>query len=212
MKKIGVLGSGDVGKTLASGLSKLGYLVMLGSENTDKRTSFKKETGITTGTFSDTAAFGDIVILAVKGSAAEKVVVSLSSSLTGKTVIDTTNPISDKPPVNGVLQFFTSLDGSLMERLQKSVPGAHFVKAFSCIGNPFMINPPFGQKPTMFICGNDTAAKKEVTGLLGQAGWEAEDMGEAESARAIEPLCMLWCIPGIRENRWNHAFKLLKMS
>jgi hypothetical protein len=210
MKKVGILGSGDVGKTLARGLSKLGYLVMLGSEDKSKRDAFKNETGITTGTFSETALFGDLVILAVKGSAAEKVATSLAGALEGKTVIDTTNPIADKPPVNGVLQFFTSLDQSLMERLQKLVPGAHFVKAFSCIGNPFMIEPGFEEKPSMFICGNDASAKKDVTELLVNAGWETEDMGMAESARAIEPLCMLWCIPGIRENSWSHAFRLMK--
>jgi predicted dinucleotide-binding enzyme len=212
MKKIGILGSGEVGKTLAGGLSKLGYSVMLGSEDKSKRDSFKSETGINTGTFAEAASFGDLVILAVKGSVAEKVVKSLAGVITGKTVIDTTNPIADKPPVNGVLQFFTSLDESLMEKLQKLVPGAHFVKAFSCVGNPFMISPAFESKPSMFICGNDDQAKKEVGDLLSKSGWETEDMGQVESARAIEPLCMLWCIPGIRENKWAHAFKLLKKN
>jgi predicted dinucleotide-binding enzyme len=210
MKKIGILGSGDVGKTLASGLSKLGYSVILGSEDKGKRDSYKSETGINTGTFAEAASFGDLVILAVKGSAAEKVAKSLAGVITGKTVIDTTNPIADTPPVNGVLQFFTSLDESLMEKLQKLAPGAHFVKAFSCVGSPFMIGPAFEPKPSMFICGNDDQAKKEVGELLGKSGWETEDMGQVESARAIEPLCMLWCIPGIRENKWSHAFKLLK--
>jgi predicted dinucleotide-binding enzyme len=97
-----------------------------------------------------------------------------------------------------------------MERLQKLVPDAHLVKAFNCVGNAFMIDPDFGQKPSMFICGNNASAKKDVTSLLEKVGWEAEDMGNVEAARAIEPLCMLWCIPGIRENKWSHAFKLLK--
>jgi 8-hydroxy-5-deazaflavin:NADPH oxidoreductase len=212
MKKIGVIGSGEVGKTLARGLSKLGYSVMLGSEDKAKRDSYKSATGINTGTFAEAASFGDLVILSVKGSAAEKVVTSLAGVIKGKTVIDTSNPIADKPPVNGVLQFFTSLDESLMERLQKLVPDAHFVKAFSCVGNSFMISPAFESKPSMFICGNDDNAKKEVGELLNKAGWETEDMGQVESARAIEPLCMLWCIPGMRENKWAHAFKLLKKN
>lgn len=210
MKKVGILGSGEVGKTLANGLSKLGYSVMLGSEDKSKRDAFKSESGIDTGSFAEAASFGDIVILAVKGSAAEKVVTSLAKTITGKTVIDTTNPIADKPPVNGVIQFFTSLDDSLLERVQKAVPGAHFVKAFNSVGSPFMIGPDFGQKPSMFICGNNDSARKEVATLLEKAGWDAEDMGSAEAARAIEPLCMLWCIRGFRENKWAHAFKLVK--
>jgi predicted dinucleotide-binding enzyme len=210
MKQIGIIGSGEVGKTLANGLTRHGYLVMLGSEDAAKRENFKNETGIMTGTFTETAVFGDIVILAVKGSAAEGVITSLAAKITGKTVIDTSNPLAEKPPVNGVLQFFTSLEESLMERLQRLAPGANLVKAFSCVGSAFMIDPDFGQKPTMFICGNSETAKNDVKELLKIAGWEIADMGAAEAARAIEPLCILWCIPGFRENNWAHAFKLLK--
>lgn len=212
MKKIGIIGSGEVGKTLAKGLSKHGHLVMLGSEDKTKRDTFKNETGITTGTFQETAVFGEIVILAVKGSAAEKVIKSLAGIIAGKTVIDTSNPIADKPPVNGVLQFFTSLDESLMERLQRLAPEAHLVKAYSCVGSPFMVDPAFEQKPSMFICGNNESAKKDVSAILEMTGWDVVDMGNAESARAIEPLCMLWCIRGLRENKWAHAFRLLKME
>jgi predicted dinucleotide-binding enzyme len=212
MKKIGIIGSGVVGKVLATGFNKHGYQVMLGSGDKSKREQFKKETGISTGTFDEAAAFGDIVILAVKGNVAENVITSLAGKIFGKTVIDATNPIAEKPPVNGVIQFFTSLDNSLMERLQRLVPEAHLVKAFNCTGNAFMIDPDFGQKPSMFICGNSASAKKDVTALLEKVGWEVEDMGNVEAARAIEPLCMLWCIPGILENRWTHAFKLLKKT
>ena len=99
-----------------------------------------------------------------------------------------------------------------MERLQNVAPKAKFVKAFNCVGNLFMVNPSFPEgKPTMFICGNDNDAKKEVATILEQFGWESADFGFAESARAIEPLCILWCIPGMIRNEWQHAFKLLKM-
>jgi len=127
-------------------------------------------------------------------------------------VIDATNPIADAPPVNGVLKFFTSLDESSMERLQREHPRAHFVKAFNSVGSGCMVNPQFkGGRPTMFICGNDEAAKQTVARILDQFGWETADadMGKAEAARAIEPLCMLWCIPGFLRNDWSHAFKLL---
>ena len=62
----------------------------------------------------------------------------------------------------------------------------------------------------MFICGNDEDAKQTVSKILDSFGWETADMGMVEAARAIEPLCMLWCISGILRNEWTHAFKLLK--
>jgi 8-hydroxy-5-deazaflavin:NADPH oxidoreductase len=153
-------------------------------------------------------------VLAVKGIAAlDALHLASAANLEGKPVIDATNPIADAPPVNGVLRFFTSLDQSLMEQLQSAFPGAHFVKAFNSVGNSLMINPQFpGGKPTMFICGKNEAAKATVRGILDQFGWETADMGGSEAARAIEPLCMLWLIPGFLRNEWNHAFKLLRQS
>lgn len=210
MKKVGIIGSGMVATSLTKGLINLGYTVMVGSRDPAKREAIKKETGAEVGDFKEVAAFGELVILAVKGIVAETVIKLVSSTLDGKTVIDATNPIDEKPPVNGVVSFFTTNDDSLMERLQELAPKANFVKAFNSVGNSHMVNPQFESKPTMFICGNSDTAKKEVTTLLDKFGWETEDMGAVEAARAIEPLCMLWCIPGFRENRWNHAFKLLK--
>ena len=212
MKTIGIIGSGVVAKKLATGLSKLGYIVMLSSRDQSKLEELKRETGALAGSFEEAAVFGEIVIYAVKGTVAEELIVSLAGRLSGKTVIDTTNPIADKPAVNGVISYFTSYDESLMERLQRLAPGVNFVKAFNSIGNAFMIDPGFESKPTMFICGNNDKSKSEVSELLDKIGWESEDMGKAEAARAIEPLCMLWCIPGFLGNNWNHAFKLLKLK
>jgi hypothetical protein len=213
-KKVGVLGSGVVGQVLANGFVRHGNEVMIGTSNPAKHSELKEKTHgkVAVGTFAETATFGEILVLATKGTAAEMVLRSAGlSNLTGKTVIDATNPIADAPPVNGVLKFFTSLDDSLMERLQQLAPEAHFVKAFSCVGNALMVNPDFGgQKPTMFICGNSESAKKAVTDILTTFGWETADMGKAEAARAIEPLCMLWCIPGFINKSWSHAFKMLK--
>ena len=124
--------------------------------------------------------------------------------------MDACNPIADAPPANGVLRFFTTLEESLMERLQREFPKAHLVKVFNSVGAPRMVNPQFKSgKPTMFICGNDDGAKAVVAQILDQFGWEIADMGKVEAARAIEPLCMLWCIPGFTKNEWTHAFKLL---
>ena len=212
--KIGILGSGIVGQTLASGFTKHGYDVMIGTRNSGKLSELKEkiESKVSVGSFTETVKFGEIVVLAVKGTAAKEILkIAGEVNLEGKTVIDVTNPIANKPPENGVLKFFTSLDKSLMEELQFEVPKANFVKAFNSIGSAFMINPDFnGEKPTMFICGNDEGAKKEVNEILDKFGFEVEDMGGVEAARAIEPLCMLWCIPGFLKNEWSHAFKLLK--
>jgi hypothetical protein len=209
--KFGVLGSGPVAKALARGLKDHGHETRIGSRSPAKLAEFTSETGIANGTFAEVAAWGEAVVLAVAGRVAEEALRQAGTgSLRGKPVIDTTNPIAEAPPVDGVLQFFTGPNDSLMERLQAAFPEARFVKAFNSVGNAFMVDPSFpGGKPTMFYCGNDAEAKAVVRRLVEQFGWEAADMGTAAAARAIEPLCQLWCIPGLRENRWSHAFRLL---
>jgi predicted dinucleotide-binding enzyme len=213
MKKIGIIGSGIVAQTLGAGFLKHGYQVMLGTRDKSKLTEWQKGAGVNalTGSFADTGKFGEIIVLAVKGTVAKKALELIGQeNLKNKTVIDATNPIADAAPINSVLKFFTNLDKSLMEELQETVPTANFVKAFNSVGSPFFVNPSFESKPTMFICGNNENAKKEVSKIIDQFGWETADFGKVESARAIEPLCMLWCIPGLAKNEWNHAFKLLK--
>ena len=213
--KIGIIGSGLVGQVLAKAFMAEGHDVMLGTRNTAKAevVKFKEENeGLLTGDFAVTADFGELLVLATGGAVtAEAMQMAGLENFSGKVVIDATNPIAPLPPEQGVLKFFTNLDESLMERLQKLVPTARLVKAFNSVGNPFMYKPKFkGGTPTMFICGNDAAAKNTVTAILTDFGWETEDMGNVQSARAIEPLCILWCIPGLLHNQWNHAFKLLK--
>jgi len=210
--KIGILGSGTVAKTLGTGFLKHGHDVMVGSRTASKLSDWAKENPKgRAGTFTEAATFGETIVLAVKGTVASQALDAAGkASLAGKTIIDATNPIADAPPEKGVLRFFTSLDGSLMEKLQNEFPKARFVKAFNSVGAGRMVNPEFkGGRPTMFICGNDEASKKAVTGILEQFGWETADMGSAESARAIEPLCILWCARGFLRNEWGHAFKLL---
>jgi predicted dinucleotide-binding enzyme len=210
--KIGVLGSGIVAQTLAAGFVKHGYETMVGTRDKSKLAEWNRANPkARLGSFSETAAFGDVVVLAVKGLASAEAVRAAGDNVSGKVVIDATNPIADAPPENGLLKLSSSLDDSLMERLQREFPRVRFVKAFSSVGYFHFVDPQFGGvKPTMFICGNDGAAKKTVTEILDQFGWEAADMGTVESARAIEPLCVLWCIPGLLRNEWNHAFKLLR--
>lgn len=211
-KKIGIIGSGIVGKTLATGFLKHGHEVMIGSRDVSKLNDWKNENNSgQTGSFHEAAVFGETIVLAVRGSVALEALKMIGENhINNKTIIDATNPISEDPAENGVLKFFTNLDESLMEQLQSAFPSAHFVKAFNSVGSAFMVDPQFEVQPTMFICGNNDDARNEVNDILVDFGWEVEDMGMAEAARSIEPLCMLWCIPGFRENRWSHAFKLLK--
>src|SRR5262245_37608723 len=213
--KVGILGSGDVAKALAAGFVKHGHQVTLGTRDPGKLKDFlAQHRGAEARSFADAAKFGEVVVLAVKGNVAlDALRAAGAANLMGKPVIDATNPIADAPPTNGVLKFFTNLDESLMERLQREFAEARFIKAFNSVGQAFMVNPQFaGGPPTMFICGNDEAAKQTVRGILDQFGWETADMGKAEAARAIEPLCMLWCIPGFLRNRWSHAFKFLRQE
>jgi predicted dinucleotide-binding enzyme len=208
--KIGILGSGDVGKTLAAGFLKHGHDVTIGTRTPEKLAEWgEKNSRGRISSFDAAAKFAEVVVLAVKGTVARDALLAAGAdNLGGKIVIDATNPIADAPPVNGVLSYFTDFNESLMERLQREFEGARFVKAFNSVGAPCMVNPQFSGTPTMFICGNDDIAKKAVSGILAQFGWETADMGKVEAARAIEPLCMLWCIPGFLRNDWFHAFKL----
>jgi hypothetical protein len=211
MAKFGVLGSGEVGQELAKGLRDIGHEVRIGSRNPRKLAAYTADTKIPSGTFGEVAKWAEALVLAVKGSGAEDALRQAGvENLSGKLIIDTTNPMTDNPPRDGVLEYFTGPNESLLERLQKAVPRARFVKAFNSVGSATMVNPKFAVgKPTMFYCGDDAGARAEVARILEQFGWEGADMGTSVAARAIEPLAMLWCIPGFREDRWTHAFKLL---
>lgn len=211
--KIGILGSGDVAKTLAQGLIAKGDSVKLGSREGTKLSDFvSTHPLLSQGTFAEAAEYGELIILAVKGSKAKSALeLAGAANLANKTLIDTTNPIADLPPVKGVLQYYTAANDSQGEQLQAAFPSAKVVKAFNSVGTAFMVNPAFeGGKPSMFIAGNDAQAKAQVSEILTQFGWETEDMGDIEASRAIEPLCQLWCLPGFTRNQWRQAFKFLK--
>ena len=211
-RRFGVLGSGPVGQTLARGLKKHGHEVRIGTRTTGKLAAFVKETGIAEGTFASVAEWADAVILAVSGDGALAALdLAGHANLAGKPVLDTTNPIAKAPPVDGVLSYFTGANESLMERMQAACPDARFVKVFNTVGNALMVDPVLpGGRPSMFICGDDAQARAMTTRLLDQFGWDTEDMGTAVAARAIEPLAVLWCIPGFLKNDWVHAFKVVR--
>lgn len=213
--KIGIIGSGIVGQVLAKAFFTEGHSVILGTRNPGKpelKTFREANPEIQVASFSDAARSSALLVLATGGAVTEEAIrLAGVENFSGKVVIDTTNPIAPSAPVNGVLSFFTQPGESLMERIQLLLPDASLVKAFNSVGNAFMYKPVFaGGPPTMFICGNNEEAKAAVINILTSFGWETEDMGKAEAARAIEPLCILWCIPGFTRNQWTHAFKLLK--
>jgi predicted dinucleotide-binding enzyme len=213
MKKVAVLGSGQVGDVLSNGFLKHGYPVMRATRQPEKLQAWKSSAvgEASVGTYEQAAKWADVIVLAVKGLVAEQVIDECGpANLAGKTIIDATNPIAGEPPDNGVIRYFTNANESLMERLQKRAPNANFVKAFNSVGNKFMVNPSFETTPTMFICGNNAAAKQDAIEVLSKFGWDSVDMGGVEAARPIESLCILWCIPGFLRNEWQHAFKLVK--
>jgi predicted dinucleotide-binding enzyme len=212
--RIGVIGSGIVGQVLGAGLLKHGHQVMLGTRDPAKpevQQWLRQHPDAAAGTFEQAAKFGELVVLATLGRAAEQAVdLAGPANLGGKTLVDATNPIADTPPVNGVLQFTTGPNESLGERIQARVPQARVVKAFNSVGNAQMVNPHYEQgTPTMFLCGDSPEAKAQVSEIIRQFGWEPFDCGGIIAARALEPLCILWCIPGFLRNQWTHAFKVL---
>jgi predicted dinucleotide-binding enzyme len=214
MSRIAVIGSGEVGRVLAAGLRKHGHDVRIASRSPERLAEFSNEAGIPATTLAEAARWSEGAVLAVRGDGAlEAVRLAGPENMKGKWVLDTTNPIAKEPPDEGVLRFFTGPNDSLTERLQAAFPDIRFVKAFNSVGSVYMVNPTFppGVPGTMFYCGNDAPAKKAVADIIRQFGWEGWDMGGAKSARALEPLCQLWCLPGFLENRWNQAFRLMPM-
>jgi len=212
-QKIGVIGSGKVGDVLSDGFLKHGFPVRRGTRDPGKLAAWQAgATGdASVGTMAEAAAWAELVVLAVKGTGAESAVDAAGvANLAGKIVIDTTNPIADAPPTHGALRYFTAANESLIGRLQAKAPAARFVKAWNSVGNTVMVNPHLGATPSMFICGNDAAAKAEVGAILKTFGHEAVDVGGVELGVAVEALCILWCAPGFLHNDWVHAFKYLK--
>lgn len=208
--KIGILGSGDVGKSFARAFSATGNEVKIGSRSPEKLAEFaSKNKGITAGTFKDTASFGDIVVLATHGAATEEAInLAGKSNFKGKVVLDATNPLEF--PAGGPPKLFVGHDDSLGERVQRWLPEARVVKAFNTAGNTLFYKPQFpGGTPDMFICGNDADAKKTVSQICKDFGWGVIDLGGIESSRYLEPMCITWVLHGVLTGSWTHAFKML---
>ncbi len=207
-KNIGILGSGDVGKSLARGFLATGHQVKIGSRSPEKLADFAKESGASNGTFAETASFGDILVLATHGAGTlEAIDLAGKDNFRGKVVIDATNPLDFS---TGKPQLYVGHIDSLGEQVQRHIPDAHVVKAFNTVGNAHFYKPDFpGGPPDMFLCGNDEAAKETVAQICRDFGWGVIDLGGIEGSRYLEPMCMTWVVHGIRSGRWNHAFRML---
>jgi predicted dinucleotide-binding enzyme len=212
--KVGILGTGDVGKALGAAFIALGHEVKMGAREAtnDKALAFVKEQGAraSAGTFAEAARSGEIVVLATLGMANARVLDAVGPEVVrGKVVIDATNPLDFSgggPPRLGIAG-----QDSGGEQVQRLLPGAKVVKAFNIVGNAHMFRPDFpGGPPDMFICGNDEGAKKKVVELLTAFGWNSIDLGGIEVSRYLEAMCMVWVLHGVRTGSWNHAFKLLR--
>jgi 8-hydroxy-5-deazaflavin:NADPH oxidoreductase len=212
--KIGVLGSGDVGQALGSGLISLGNEVKMGCREAgnEKARAWVAKSGAraSQGTFADAAAFADLAVLATLWSGTENVIQQAEpKNLAGKVVIDATNPLVFTPNEPPSLALGHTDSGG--EQVQRWLPKSRVVKCFNIVGHAHMVHPDFpGGPPDMFLCGNDAEAKKTVTGICQAFGWPVVDIGGIEGARLLEPICILWVLYGIRSKSWNHAFKLLR--
>ncbi len=199
--RIGVLGSGEVGRALARGYLRHGHDVRIGT-----RQGQVEELPV--GPACEVAAEAELVVLAVRGTSAVELVSSLAGEVDGKVLVDATNPLDFS---SGAPRMFVGTTDSLGEQVQRAAPGARVVKAYNTVGNPLMVDPdlPVGP-PTMFVAGNDSEAKATVGDLLRTTGWDVADLGGIESSRWLEAMCMAWVAYGARTGTWNHAFKLLR--
>lgn len=211
--KIGVLGTGDVGRTLAAGFARRGHQVMIGTRNPvdQKVQTWKTETGAgaEVGTFAEAAAFGSVLILATRWEGTENAIrLAGPESFAGKVVIDATNPLDFSTGAPRLAVGHTDSGG---EHVQRWLPGAHVVKAFNTVGYALMVDPHLpGGPPDLFICGDSPDAKHAAARLAAELGWPTIDVGGIEGARYLEPLAMLWVAYGFSTNTWTHAFKLLR--
>jgi len=208
--KIGVLGSGPAGRTLASGFLGHGHPVMIGSRDPAKMHGWLRDAGprAQVGTFGETAQFGELVVLSVNGRAAEDVIrLAGVGNLAGKIVLDASDPLDFSSGRPGL---FVGTTDSLGERIQRLIPDVYVVKGLNTVVAEVMINPRLsGGEPDMFIAGDSDEAKQTVTSLLGEFGWPVIDMGGIENARWLEALSLAWVVYSHRTGKTHHAFKLV---
>jgi predicted dinucleotide-binding enzyme len=213
--RVGILGSGVVGRTLAQGFADRGHDVVIGSRDPAKAGELgewlQEHDAVRAGTFAEAAAHGELLVLAVLGTAVEEAVDQAGQdNFAGKVVIDTTNPLDFSGGFPPALKWGHTDSGG--EHAQRAAPGAKVVKAFNIIGNAYFVEPSFagGAKPTMLIAGDDAEAKATVDRVVQSFGWPpAIDVGGIEASRELEALCILWVKLSVPRGAWDHGFALL---
>jgi predicted dinucleotide-binding enzyme len=209
--RIGVLGSGQVGQALGRGWARHGHELVLGTGDPQRAElrEWAGESGGQVAGFADAARHGDLVALALLGTATLEVLEQVGSdAFAGKVVIDATNPLTFESGSPGL---FVGHTDSLGEQVQRTLPEARVVKAYNTVGNALMIDPQLpGGPPTMFLAGDDDEAKQTVVDLLAATGWDSADLGDISAARELEAMCLAWVRYGARTGTWNHAFRLLR--
>jgi 8-hydroxy-5-deazaflavin:NADPH oxidoreductase len=194
---IGVLGTGMVGQGIADKLVSLGHTVRMGARQAGnaKAAEFvaRHKAGASQGTFAEAAAFGDMLIVASKGTTALEVLQAAgAANLNGKVVLDISNPLDTS---GGGLPTLSVLNtDSLAEQIQRAFPGVRLVKSLNTVNVGVMVNPAqLAQDTDIFVSGNDAAAKAQVIELLKSFGWKAPiDLGDITTARGTEMLMPLW--------------------
>lgn len=211
--KIGIIGSGDVGKALGRGVAALGHSVMIGSRSpeSDDLKLWRDAIGkhALTGSISDAAKYGDVIIVAVNWSGIEDVMRAARPSSAGKIVIDVTNPLE----FDGTTpRLAVGHDISGGEIVQQLLPDSNVVKTLNFVSYKNMCQPRYFEgTPNMLYCGNNPSAKESVKKLLDSLGWkESSDLGDITQSRILEPLSLLWITYGTVENTQDHALSILK--
>ncbi len=199
MARYGVLGTGTVGRTVATKLVALGHEVRMGSREAggEKAGAWVAETGegASEGSFADAAEYGETVVNATSGVASLAALEQAGAErIGGKVLIDIANPLDFSQGMPPTLVYVN--ETSLGEEVQHALPEARVVKALNTVNAAVMVSPDELAEPTdVFLCGNDEAAKAEVRDLLEAFGWNADrirDLGDISAARAMEMYLPLW--------------------
>ncbi len=205
---IGVLGTGDVGRTLATGLAAAGHEVVVGSRQPDRDdlVAWSDETGVTVAETAVAAGGAEVVVVATAWDGTENALDRAGSALDGKVLIDVTNPLTFTDRLGLAIGHADS--GG--EQVQRWAPTARVVKAFNTVGYELMVRPELPGGPgTLFIAGDDADAKAVVARLAADLGWGVHDCGDLRAARLTEPLAMIWIEHALATGRRDHAFRLL---
>jgi predicted dinucleotide-binding enzyme len=208
--KIGILGSGDVGRALAKAFASEGHEVTIATRDVKgPKSADLQKLGLKVDSFASTAKFAEVAVLATLWAGTkDAIALAGPKNLAGKVVIDVTNPLDfagGMPPTLAI-----SGNDSGGEQVQGWLKESQVVKAFNTVGNEHMYKPSFGkQTPTMFYCGNNAGAKEVVKTILLEFGWQPCDVGDINGSRELEALCILWVKIGMQSGNWANAFKVL---